>query len=165
MEIIQSYDRLISTMGFPMLVRRHLYVESGPRSIVPTTISVPDNNFHGAHMGPTWVLSTPGGSHVGPMNLAIRDYFIGTGVIILGPQCRRSNSEWYAWIQQVNMWRIDYITKIKLSTTKQCILYMRTCLFDSSVQNGSGMTLWIHCSSVDSLIKWQLCKALMFSLR
>ena len=31
MEIRQSYDRLISTMGFPILVRCHLYIESGPR--------------------------------------------------------------------------------------------------------------------------------------
>ena len=29
-EIRPSYDRLISTMGFPILVRRHLYIESGP---------------------------------------------------------------------------------------------------------------------------------------
>ena len=27
-----SCDRLISTMGFPILVRRHLYIESGPRA-------------------------------------------------------------------------------------------------------------------------------------
>ena len=32
MEIRRSYDRLISTMGFPILVRRHLYIESGSRS-------------------------------------------------------------------------------------------------------------------------------------
>ena len=32
----------------------------------------PDNNFHWAHIGPTWVLSAPDGPHVGPMNLAIR---------------------------------------------------------------------------------------------
>ena len=32
-EIRRSYDRLISTMGFPILVRRHLYIESGPRSL------------------------------------------------------------------------------------------------------------------------------------
>ena len=31
-EIRRSYDRLISTMGFPILVRRHLYIESGPRA-------------------------------------------------------------------------------------------------------------------------------------
>ena len=31
-----------------------------------------DSNVHGANMGPTWVLSAPDGSHVGPMNLAIR---------------------------------------------------------------------------------------------
>ena len=30
MEIRRSYDRLISTMGFPILVRRHLYIESVP---------------------------------------------------------------------------------------------------------------------------------------
>ena len=30
MEIRRSCDRLISTMGFPILVRRHLYIESGP---------------------------------------------------------------------------------------------------------------------------------------
>ena len=30
----------------------------------------PDNKVHGASMGPTRVLSAPGGLHVGPMNLA-----------------------------------------------------------------------------------------------
>ena len=29
-EIRRSYDRLISTMGFPILVRWHLYIELGP---------------------------------------------------------------------------------------------------------------------------------------
>ena len=32
-DIRRSYDRLISTMGFPILVRRYLYIESGPRII------------------------------------------------------------------------------------------------------------------------------------
>ena len=31
----------------------------------------PDSEAHGANMGPTWVLSAPGGPHVGLMNLAI----------------------------------------------------------------------------------------------
>ena len=31
----------------------------------------PESKAYGANMGPTWVLSAPGGSHVGPMNLAI----------------------------------------------------------------------------------------------
>ena len=35
--------------------------------------TAPDSKVHGANMGPTWVLSAPDGSHVGPMNLAIRD--------------------------------------------------------------------------------------------
>ena len=33
----------------------------------------PDSKVHGANMGLTWVLSDPAGSHVGPMNLAIRE--------------------------------------------------------------------------------------------
>ena len=36
----------------------------------------PDSKVRVANMGPTWVLAAPGGPHVGPMNLAIRD---GTG--------------------------------------------------------------------------------------
>ena len=35
--------------------------------------NIPDNNVHGADMGPTWVVSTPDGPHVGPIYLAIRD--------------------------------------------------------------------------------------------
>ena len=35
-------------------------------------LSYPDNKVHGANMGPTWVLSTPVGPHVGPMDIAIR---------------------------------------------------------------------------------------------
>ena len=31
MEIRRCYDHLISTVGFPIMVRRHLYIESGPR--------------------------------------------------------------------------------------------------------------------------------------
>ena len=34
--------------------------------------SDPDSKIHGANMGPTWVLSAPGGPRVGPRNLAIR---------------------------------------------------------------------------------------------
>ena len=35
-------------------------------------VRVRDSKDDGANMGPTWVLSAPGGPHVGPINLAIR---------------------------------------------------------------------------------------------
>ena len=38
MEIRQSFDRLISTMGFPILVICHLYIESGPRSQINSNV-------------------------------------------------------------------------------------------------------------------------------
>ena len=52
MEIRRSYDRLISTMGFPILVRRHLYIESGPWSVtkVPYNSRMPcprEQRIHG----------------------------------------------------------------------------------------------------------------------
>ena len=33
----------------------------------------PVSKFHGANMGPIWVLSVPDGLHIGPVNLAIRE--------------------------------------------------------------------------------------------
>ena len=38
--------------------------------VKPNTHRPPDCKIHGANMGPTWVLSVPGGPHFGPMNLA-----------------------------------------------------------------------------------------------
>ena len=45
---------------------------------VPTRLGwwcqhIPDSKVHEAYMGPTWGQQGPGGPHVGPMNLAIRD--------------------------------------------------------------------------------------------
>ena len=42
MEIRRSYDGVISTTGFPILVRRHLYIESGPRSFGFKEIGIRD---------------------------------------------------------------------------------------------------------------------------
>ena len=39
---------------------------------LPSVKVHPDNKVHVANMGPTWVLSARDGSHVSPMNLAIR---------------------------------------------------------------------------------------------
>ena len=38
-EIRRSYDRLIPTMGFPILVRWHLYIESGPSYVENVSMS------------------------------------------------------------------------------------------------------------------------------
>ena len=40
-------------------------------------ITGPDSKPHGANMGPTWVLSPPGGAHFGPMNIALWGAFCG----------------------------------------------------------------------------------------
>ena len=52
------------------LVRDEL-INKLSNSFWPGDAALPDSKVHGANMGPTWVLSTPDGPHVGPMNLAI----------------------------------------------------------------------------------------------
>ena len=41
-----------------------------------------DSKDHVANMVPTWALSVPGGSHVGPMYLAIRESETSTNLIL-----------------------------------------------------------------------------------
>ena len=43
----------------------------------------PDSKVHGAYMGPTWGSQDPGGPHVGPMNLAIRESMVYFMLIIV----------------------------------------------------------------------------------
>ena len=40
-------------------------------NLIQNAIDRPDSKVHGANMGPTLALSSPGGCHVGPMNLAM----------------------------------------------------------------------------------------------
>ena len=46
---------------------------------------------HAADMGPTWGRQDPGGPHVGPMNLAIRDDMVHKYAHICGIWCVESN--------------------------------------------------------------------------
>ena len=51
---------------------------------------LPDSKVHAANMGPTWVLSSPDGPHVGPMNFAIRAYTLKSKLY----QCQWVMLEW-----------------------------------------------------------------------
>ena len=59
---------------------KRLYETFGPQQVtgkyIRTVIHYPNTKVHVANMGPAWVLSSPGGPHVGPMNLAIRVGFL-----------------------------------------------------------------------------------------
>ena len=45
--------------------------------------NIPDSKVNGANMGPIWGRQDPGGSHVGPMNLAIRDRFTNLNIQVM----------------------------------------------------------------------------------
>ena len=50
----------------------HLQGDSIPKALAMQLFDVSDSKVHGANIRPAWVLSFPGGPHVGPMNPAIR---------------------------------------------------------------------------------------------
>ena len=56
---------------------------------------IPDSKIQGVNMGPTWVLSARGGSHVSPMNLAIMD-------MLWLPKCQRRNLQKYGRMDHTN---------------------------------------------------------------
>ena len=61
-----------------MILTHHIYKQFTEHDGTTATDTqprnnIPDSKIHGANMGPTWVQSSPGGPHGGPINLAIRD--------------------------------------------------------------------------------------------
>ena len=64
----------------------------------------PDSKVQVAHMGPTWVLSAPGGPHVGPMNLAIRVLMQSVTKWLILSYLILSHRHKYAWTRYRNQW-------------------------------------------------------------
>ena len=59
-------------LTFPMDEKPCTYVNTSIRQG-----NMPDSKVHGADMGPIWGRQDPGGTHVGPMNFAICDVYLG----------------------------------------------------------------------------------------
>ena len=53
------------------LIRYLQLIHDGDTRLTRESNITPDSKVHVANMGPTWVLSVPGGPHVGHMNFAI----------------------------------------------------------------------------------------------
>ena len=60
-----------------------------------TTNINPDSKGHGANMGPTWVLSAPGGPHVSPINLSIRECYL---------ECQQSRNQYTRSLELFVSW-------------------------------------------------------------
>ena len=70
----------------------------------------PDSKVHVAHMGPTWVLSVPGGPHVGPMSLAVREGELLLKVVLRCYYYKDkiySRLEWSSW----HLWSVTNLSK------------------------------------------------------
>ena len=73
----------------------------------------PYSKVHGANMGPTWVLSTPDGPHVGPFSLAlgvisklISRRYISRNFLWKDPQLNATRPHW--WLVNIG-WGIDFV--------------------------------------------------------
>ena len=65
-------NKLNTTVPNPIIWRRIAPLGKAENHVHrPPWIVSPDSKVHGANMGPIWGRQDPGGSHVGPMNLAI----------------------------------------------------------------------------------------------
>ena len=64
----------------------------------------PDSKFHGANLGPTWVLSAPDGPHVGPMNLAIRVVYHKTNMMNCSIYFRSVDIVHLWWALHLRLW-------------------------------------------------------------
>ena len=56
------------------------WIVSSTGRFVIMPVHIPDSKVHGANMEPTWALSAPDGSHLGLMDLAIRESLCGPQV-------------------------------------------------------------------------------------
>ena len=110
-------------------------------SMSPKICTAPDSKDHGANMGPTWVLSAPGGPHVGPMNLAIMggihtaehkvNIFAQINRFILHPAAYRrlcscaahslcwGNLSWW-WRQRVDTQWMTPTSSLRTAAQQQC---------------------------------------------
>ena len=78
------------------------------------TGAIPDSKVHGANMGPTWVLLAPGGTHVGPMNLAIRDHSHNPRYCFQGPQLSGTWGVRALWLNKIINYCVSKSPAIRL---------------------------------------------------
>ena len=96
--------------------------------IVP--IKTPDKKIYGANMGPTWVLSAPGGPHVGLMNLAIWDIAQCHGMFLSAWHWQWSNIRWIHKTdlncphRQATMWLLLKFLKKRLAVINIYIIIL-----------------------------------------
>ena len=84
--LLSIFKGLILTLTYIITSCLPVRQKGGTRRVIPRNwlavytqrycFAIPDSKVHRANMGPTWVLSAPDGSHVGPMNLAMRDVLL-----------------------------------------------------------------------------------------
>ena len=113
-------------------------------SQLPVAVLIPDSNAYGANMGPTWVLSAPGGPHDGPINLAIRDvvqykYSQNTGyplnITLIVHRCYRS---------------LAAVTPIKYEYEPQDLHYTSSKSISSRIKSPSPQTSGFYFEEIAS---------------
>ena len=76
LSLLLSYFIFVSIISIIMIILSSSLLVSSLLWIWGTFLyTIPDSKVHGANTGPTWILSAPGGLHLGPMNFATYDYF------------------------------------------------------------------------------------------
>ena len=107
MAAISSQTRCIKSRYICMALHHVLPKALGFTITTPhrfNKVNFPDGKIHQANMGPTLVLSAPGGPHVGPMNLAVRACWWNTMDVPLkhGSLGDKSLDKWFPHTEDSN---------------------------------------------------------------
>ena len=112
-EIRRSYDRLISTMGFPILVRWHHFIESGPRGIYPCIAVGPDKFLKGPRdrEGPAELISVYKPGLNGAYCLII--FHKANVLLLLNISIDQAGQLGYVWCRKTeNTWMLKSRSKV-----------------------------------------------------
>ena len=118
--------------------------------LCPSSISqIPDSKVHGAYTGPIWDRQDPGGPHVGPMNLALRDnmqttetWFVMKGRLGIN-KCISECDEQFVWRVLGNGYILDGCLR---SSVYIIFADWRTLALSKWWCWENSMYFWIHCS-------------------
>ena len=129
----------------PQLLRDTL-----PKAPVTQFFYVSDSKVHGANMGPTWFLSSPGGPHVGPLTLLSGVFFAVTWEMLMQQLMYKNVSLFFEKSRYHPLTKRVYNIKIMYFTNKSLNWFPNAAL---------KFAKWWYRLSVHELFEWHCLSA------
>ena len=135
-------------------MNKHFNNHWSPSELWRHTEIYPDSKVYGANMEPTWVLSAPGGPHVGPIWLLHWHW----GNSMIDPMSVKY-PEWYGW-----SWPVPYHHKTKQNQNR--VYNSGKVLYKNVLHDALALTcMWSRSSAITIVTKLKLnCLCLSYDI-